>query len=197
VVTVWTTVFGSYHRFLEGWLQAAEMARPDRLLVVSDRPLKVPADVIVAEPVGEFPEHRFRNLACEVADGWLWQIDVDDRILPDALEVLAGRSCDAVMVGCVTSRGSEYIPAVMPHADFLAGPNRYLSGSPFTKQLWERAGGFPDVAWSDWGFWRRCARAGARFEAAGRACYWYREEPQDSLTGRYSDLSHVAAVMAL
>lgn len=197
MVTVWTTVFGGYHRFLPGWLEAAVAARPDRLLIVSDRELEVPADVIVAEPIGRFPEHRFRNLACEAADGWLWQIDVDDRIMPNALEVLAGRDCDVVIVGYESTAGNRHVPDVLPNREFLEGPNRYTSGSPFTKRIWAEAGGFPDIALSDWGFWRRCARAGARFEAAGRPCYWYREEPQDSLTGRNTDPEHFAAAMAV
>lgn len=197
MVTVWTTVFGGYHRFLPGWLDAAAAARPDRLLIVSDRHLEVPADVIVAEPVGEFPEHRFRNIACEAADGWLWQIDVDDRIMPDAVGVLAGRTCDVVMAGFETTSGGRHVPEVLPHSDFLQGPNRYASGSPFTRDVWERAGGFPNIAFSDWGFWRRCARIGSTFEAAGRPCYWYRDEPEDSLTGRYTDPRHFADVMAV
>lgn len=194
-VTVWTTVFGTYHRFLGGWLEAAHGANPDRVLIVSDRPLNVDGDVIVAEPYGEFPEAHMRNVACESGHGWLWQIDVDDRIMPDALGVLEGRSCDVVQVGYQSTAGGIHIPTVVAHDLFLGGWNRYISGSPFTKDVWVRAGGFPHVAWSDWGFWRRCARIGAKFEAAGRACYVYREEPHDSLTGRYQDARHVAEVM--
>jgi hypothetical protein len=194
-VTVWTTVFGGYHRFLDGWLVAAHAAHPDRLLVVSDRTLSVNADVIVAEPYGEFPEAHMRNVACEAAKGWLWQIDVDDRIMPDALGVLEGRDCDVVQVGYRSTQGGIHIPTVVPHNLFLAGPNRYISGSPFTKDMWVRAGGFPHIAWSDWGFWRKCARAGGRFEAAGRACYIYREEPHDSVTGKYQDARHVREAM--
>jgi hypothetical protein len=194
-VTVWTTVFGTYHRFLDGWLEAATQAGADRLLIVSDRPLDVPADVVVQEPQGAFPESFMRNVACKNGDGWLWQIDVDDRIMPDALEVLHGRDCDVVQVGYVTGKRGLCIPAVVPNARYLNSPNGYTSGSPFTKDVWERAGGFPDIAWSDWGFWRRCARVGARFEAAGRTCYVYRQDYADSLTGKYQDKRHVREAM--
>jgi hypothetical protein len=196
-VTVWTTVFGRYHRFLPEWLECAERAGPGRILVVSDRPLDVAADVVVAEPQGRFPEAFMRNVACENGDGWLWQVDVDDRIMPDALQVLVGRDCDVVQVGYVSTAGGHRNPTLTSNEQYLANRhNEWMSGSPFTKDMWVRAGGFPDIAWSDWGFWRRCCRAGARVEAAGRPCYVYREEPSDSVTGRYQDSVHVAEALA-
>jgi hypothetical protein len=196
-VTVWTTVFGRYHRFLDGWMENAVKAGPDRIMVVSDRPLDIAADVIVATPQGRFPEAYMRNVGCEAGDGWLWQIDVDDRIMPDALEVLAGRDCDIVQVGYVSTAGGRRLPTLTSNEQYLSlGHNEWMSGSPFTKDMWVRAGGFPDIAWSDWGFWRRCCRAGARVEAGGRVCYVYREEPHDSVTGGYQDDVHIAEALA-
>jgi hypothetical protein len=195
-VTVWTTVFGTYHRFLPGWLESARLAGPDRILVVSDRPLDVDVDVVVAQPEGRFPEAYMRNVACENGDGWLWQVDVDDRIMPDALRVLEGRECDIVQVGYVSTAGGHRNPTLTSNEQFLNnGHNEWMSGSPFTKDMWTRAGGFPDIAWSDWGFWRRCCRAGARVEAAGRPCYVYREDPSDSVTGRYQDAVHIVEAL--
>ena len=196
-VTIWTTVFGGYHRFLGGWLEAAEAANPDRILVVSDLRLKVSADVVVARPSGRFPEASMRNVACQNGDGWLWQIDVDDRIMPDALQVLKGRTCDIVQVGYVSTAGGRRLPTMTSNEQYLAQRhNEWMSGSPFTKDIWERAGGFPDIAWSDWGFWRRCCRAGAAVEAGGQVCYIYREEPHDSVTGRYQDPVHITEALA-
>ena len=79
------------------------------------------------------------------------------------------------------------VPTIVPHEHYLAGPNRYVAGSPFTKDIWLRAGGFPDIAHCDWGFWRRCAKLNARFEAANRVAYLYRDEREDSLMGEYAD----------
>ena len=187
-VTLWTTVFGDYHRFLDGWMEAAVKTNPDRLMVVSDRPLDIDADVIVRQPNSKYPYTSMLNYgAAECGDGWVWRIDVDDRILPDALQVLEGRDCDIVVVGLESTKGYTNIPRVVNHDKFLVGGNRYTAGSPFTKDIWERAGGFPDIAHCDWGFWRRCAKLGARFEAAGRVCYVYREEFHDSLMGMYAD----------
>ena len=195
-VTVWTTVFGGYHRFLPGWLEAAEAANPDRILVVSDLRLKVSADVVVARPSGRFPEASMRNVACRNGDGWLWQIDVDDRIMPDALQVLNGRVCDIVQVGYVSTAGGRRLPTLTSNEQYLNNRhNEWMSGSPFTRDIFERAGGFPDIAWSDWGFWRRCCRAGAVVEAGGQVCYIYREEPDDSVTGRYQDERHITEAL--
>ena len=196
-VTLWTTVFGDYHRFLDGWMEAAAQTNPDRLMVVSDRPLNIEADVIVRQPNSRYPYTSMLNYGAEACeDGWVWRIDVDDRIMADALSVLHGRDCDVVMVGIVSTKDSVYIPSVVPHEQFLAGKNRYISGSPFTKETWVRAGGFPDIAHCDWGFWRRCAKLNARFEAAGRVCYLYRDERESSLMGEYADPKHDAEAMA-
>jgi glycosyltransferase involved in cell wall biosynthesis len=188
MITVWTTVFGNYHHFVDEWLDSVVCANPDRVLVVSDRSLNIDAEVLVAEPIGPHPEAVFRNIACRHAEnGWLWQIDVDDRILPDALSVLDGRDCDVVQVGLVAMDNENWkiIPSVRSNADYLSNDdNSYTAGSPFTKDVWERAGGFPYIGYNDYGFWRRCARIDAKFEFANKVCYMYRTQWDDSLTGK-------------
>jgi hypothetical protein len=190
MITLWTTVFGDYHRFLDRWIKASVEANPDRILVVSDRPLSIDAEVVVAEPIGPYPEAVFRNAACRHAkDGWLWQIDVDDLILPDALTVLEGRDCDVVQVGWVSMENPDWkdIPSFRSNEDYLSNDNNTFTGtSPFTKDVWQRAGGFPYIAYNDYGFWRRCARVGAKFEFANQVCFQYRTEWNQSLTGKKS-----------
>jgi hypothetical protein len=188
MITLWTTVFGDYHRFVDAWMDAAVNANPDRILVVSDRALNIDVEVIVSEPIGPHPEVVFRNMACRHAeDGWLWQMDVDDQILPDAMTVLENRNCDVVQVGWVAQHDENQkgFPKVQSNEDYLADSANFLSiGSPFTKDVWQRAGGFPYIAYNDYGFWRRCARVGAKFEFANQVCYKYRMEWEQSLTGK-------------
>lgn len=187
-VTLWTTVYGTYHRFVDGWLEAARQAGADRLLIVSDRPLDVDADVVVAQPSGAYLYPSLLNVACEHMDGWTWRMDVDDRILPGVVRMLEGRDCDVLQVGLQGTRGAVNIPQALPNEQMLAlRYNPYRASSAFTTDVWRRAGGFPDIAHCDWGFWRRCARIGARFEASGEVAYIYREEPEDSLVGLYAD----------
>ncbi|HEY7824735.1 MAG TPA: hypothetical protein VIG24_17980 [Acidimicrobiia bacterium] len=196
-VTLWTTVFGTYHRFVDGWLAAAREAGADRLLIVSDRPLDVDADVVVAQPSGEYLYPSLLNVACENMDGWTWRMDVDDRILPGVVRMLEGRDCDVLQVGLRGTRGAVSIPQVVPNEQMLAlRCNPYRAGSAFTIDVWRRAGGFPDIAHCDWGFWRRCARIGARFQASGEVAYIYREEPEDSLMGLYADPAYNEQAMA-
>jgi hypothetical protein len=199
-VTLFTTCFGTYDRFLPGWLDAAVASGADEVLVVADRLLPVPDGVRlhVGGTDFRFVEAGLRNVACEEASGeWLWQIDVDDRILPDAVSVLDGQSADVVQVGYQRSDGFTYVPGVIPNVEFLAsGGNPYVSGSPFRASLFGQVR-FPDVAWSDWGFWRLAARAGAQFAAGGRVAYRYRWEPHDSVTGLYTDPQHIRDVLCL
>ena len=200
-VTLWTTCFGSYGRFLDGWIDAAMRSGADEILVASDTERPVPDGVRleVVDTDFRFREAGFRNEACGLAEHeWLWQIDVDDRIVPDAASMLEGQSSGVVQVGYQRSDGQVYIPSVIANERYLAsGGNSYVAGSPFTRKALEVAGGFPDVALSDWGLWRKMARAGVTFAASGRIAYLYRWEPHDSLTGVYTDPQHVADVMAL
>jgi glycosyltransferase involved in cell wall biosynthesis len=199
-VTLFTTCFGGYGRFLPGWLDAAAESGADEVLVVSDIVRPVPSDVrlVVSSTDFRFREAGFRNAACRFASQkWLWQIDVDDRIVPDAVQLLAGHDADIVQVGYVRTDGMTYVPDVIPNVEFLAsGGNPYVSGSPFRASLFAQVQ-FPDVAWSDWGFWRLAARAGARFAAAGQVGYVYRWEPHDSVTGVYTDPQHIRDVLCL
>jgi len=200
-VTLWTTCFGSYGRFLDGWLDAALQAGAGEVLVVSDIVRPVPAGVrlVVTSTDFKFREAGFRNTACEYAEhDWLWQIDVDDRIAPGAARMVEGHTAGVVQVGYHRSDNMIYIPPAIPNERYLSsGGNCYVSGSPFTRQAFEVSGGFPDIAWSDWGLWRRMARAGVTFAAANEVAYWYRWEPHDSVTGIYTDPQHVADVLAL
>ncbi|NBW21800.1 MAG: hypothetical protein EBR82_78985, partial [Caulobacteraceae bacterium] len=46
--------------------------------------------------------------------------------------------------------------------------NHVMGTSWFTKDIFKRVGGYPDVYWSDWGFWWKCWVHGARwFKPAG------------------------------
>jgi glycosyltransferase involved in cell wall biosynthesis len=199
-VTLFTTCFGAYGRFLPGWLEAAEQSGASDVLVVSDVVREVPSWVrlVVASVDAQYRESAFRNVACHHGLGeWLWQIDVDDRILPDAAGMVDGVDGDVLQVGYRRSDGFVYVPAVVDNDRYLCfRSNGYVSGSPFRASLFDTVR-FPDVAWSDWGFWRLAARSGAKFVAAGQVAYEYRWEPDDSLTGLYQDDRHVAEVMSL
>jgi len=200
-VTLWTTCFGNYGRFLDGWTDAALQAGADEILVVSDivRPVPESVRLVVTSTDFEFREAGFRNTACEFAEhDWLWQIDVDDRILPGAARLVDGVTAGVLQVGYIRSDGFQYVPPALPADDYLRwGGNPYVAGSPFTRQAFQASGGFPDIALSDWGMWRRMARAGVAVASAGVVAYQYRWEPHDSLTGVYTDSQHVADVLAL
>jgi hypothetical protein len=200
-VTLWTTCFGTYGRFLDGWQDAALQAGADEVLVVSDvpRPVSDGVRLLVASTPFQYQEAGLRNVACEHAsEDWLWQIDVDDRILPGAASMVEGQTAGVVQVGYIRSDGFEYVPRALRADVYLnCEGNPYVSGSPFTREAYLLSGGFPDVAWSDWGLWRRMARAGVAVAAAGRVAYLYRWEPHDSVTGLYGDPRHVAEVLAL
>ena len=200
MVTIWTTCFGNYARFLPDWCEAALAAGPDDILVIADRELPVPTGVRleVHDVPRKFPEAQLRNIAvsrCETE--WVWPIDVDDSIYPDALGALSGKDCEVIQVGFVASNGWHYIPEVIPNEDYLKlDHNPYVSGSPFRKRIFETVN-YPSIAFSDWGLWRKAARAGFAFEADPEPRYRYRWEPGNSLSGKYIASRHKRAALRL
>jgi len=123
---------------------------------------------------------------------------VDDRILPGMARLVDGVTAGVLQVGYIRSDGFQYVPPALAPDEYLQwGGNPYVSGSPFTRAAFELSGGFPDIAWSDWGLWRRMARQRVEVASAGLVAYRYRWEPHDSVTGLYADPRHVAQVLAL
>ena len=94
---------------------------------------------------------------------WCCTVGVDDMLTPDALRHLP----DAMRVGAEImawdhqeENGAVYVSTWEPYR--LLRYNTLTGSSPFTRGIWSHCGGFPDVAWCDWGFWLRCASVGAR-----------------------------------
>ena len=90
---------------------------------------------------------------------WVGFCGIDDQMLPRAYadipeatllgaEIIPGT---IVLSNGQVWRGTWNVEALQRH-------NTLPAHSPVTKELWERVGGFPDIRWSDWGFWLKCAK---------------------------------------
>jgi hypothetical protein len=67
--------------------------------------------------------------------------------------------------------------------------NHVMGTSWFTKDIWVRTGGYPNVYWSDWAFWWKCHVHGAKwFKPAGVQML-----VNDIRTNRISSDSHIEA----
>jgi hypothetical protein len=106
-----------------------------------------------------------------VKEGWIAPLSMDDRLCPDAFACLPPNLDKVADVVANTLRfmSSGFVNPSAPHL-FATAPmrNHVMGTSWFTKDIWERTGGYPDVYWSDWAFWWKCHVHGARwFKPAG------------------------------
>jgi len=98
---------------------------------------------------------EYFNAAVKAADSeWVAYCGIDDQMMPDAFADLnrAEELGANLMVGnLLMSNGHRWMGAWNTIA--LQQFNTLPAHSPYKRSLWEKAGGYPDVRWSDWGFW--------------------------------------------
>lgn len=197
--TVVSTLWGDkYDAYVPEWLDSVEPLGADAVIVATDRRRNFAGWVeqVVAEPGGRFPAPFYLNLACERAvTKVLWICDMDDRIKPDAVDILDD-SVDIVGAGYQRSDGFVYIPEQFTNVDMLAMSwNPIPASSPFKREVWQ-ANPYPDIAHQDWGFWRKAMRAGFTYKTSGRVVYDYAWHPESSLSGTHAN-NNIAVSEAL
>jgi hypothetical protein len=189
-VTVVGCVWGEYHQYVERWLTSIRACdpAPQRVILSSDRFIELPdVLVLVSENQGEHPHNARWNECVAMAETeWVAVLGVDDELLPDIFKDLP--DCDVYQVGyIVPSREiADHIPP-----DYSAKQLRELEfnptchPSPFKKNVFDKVGGFRDVAFSDWALFRDMAWADAHFRSSGKFGYRYNWHHGSSLSGKY------------
>ena len=105
----------------------------------------------------------FHAAIATIDKGWIAGLAVDDRFYPDAFSCIPKGNFDVVantirfMSNVGVNPSAPELFATEPMRNHVMGP------SWFTKDIWERTGGYPDVYWSDWAFWWKCHVHGARW----------------------------------
>ena len=104
-----------------------------------------------------------------IKEGWIAGLGMDDRFYPDALSCIPDGNEFDVVANTLRFMSSRGINPSAPEL-FASAPmrNHVMGTSWFTKDIWERTGGYSNVHWSDWSFWWKCHVHGARwFKPAG------------------------------
>ena len=125
-----------------------------------------------------------RNLAIEhTQTEWIMYIDIDDVLLPAAIEALEEHQDADVISVAYLYNGMVYNPA-LPSKEFVLGPDFYckatqdflLNASPFRKSVWERIkyhGEHPNAL-----FWVDLMLAGVKFGKTSVCCVEYRSRKE-------------------
>lgn len=192
-VAVVTSATGvDYHHFLPEWAGcvAALTRTPDEVVIATDGP----PDVIVATverlipgvrwvPVERIADTHYAHLVnaaiATTSAEWIAKVDVDDRLLPGALDGLEGCTADVYGFGYRINGGDVYAQPVTAADILRRGDNPLSSCSPFRRWLWKRHP-FRDMTFDDWAFWLEAAAAGATFAASPAIDYEYRQHPNQA-----------------
>lgn len=191
-VTVITCCYGTRHpSFWKSWWQSVQQLdpAPDQAIICYDgirgrlgedlRTVPLRTVWSVNAHRWRYPQAYYLQRAVEAAETeWVWILDIDDIALVNALDGLDAVAADVWQMGFLRSDGERYVVPTMTNAEYLDGiGNPYVAGSAFRVDAFKEAGGFPDIAFQDWGLWRRLARAGAWFESSGRPHFHYMRHP--------------------
>jgi len=177
-VTIVSCVYGDrgFDSFIPRWLKAVnDLENPPQDAIVS-------ADTFVSsEQAGWTHPQAFhlQDAITRAETEWVWIVDIDDLPMPDGLNGIEDVTEDVWQMGYLRHPdGHLHIPPQLCCSEILSSPNNSLTaGSAFRRDAFLEVGGFPDVAFQDWGLWRRMARHGMRFLASDRAHYHYNRHP--------------------
>lgn len=165
-----------YSQFVQRWWDSVLCVQPAEVVVVHTDP--EPLGLISAAPHGivvtavPMPGSFANGMNAGVqaaTQPWVSTIGVDDCYRHGACELLplADAAGTEIMLWNHYELGS-HVWTTSWDVKTLRRANTVQGASPFRRDLWVRAGGFPDIGWGDWGFWLRCAKAGAKAWHCGR-----------------------------
>jgi hypothetical protein len=203
-VTIITAIYGDkYDQYIEGWSEAIDnlTIQPKRIICGSDRLKDIRAERIVSQPAPGWvwKSPWYWNSAAEMTDTeWIWVLDIDDRIKPDALEGLMEQTCDIWLMGMHTNGAEVYLPPHLTNEQIATAEHCYFCcGSPIRRSWWKQ-NRYRDLAFTDWAMWRTSAKMGASFGWANKMGYTYRKDFANSMSGwADADDNNRLAVLAL
>jgi hypothetical protein len=140
---------------------------------------------VTCVPLSDGTLADYLNAAVEATEtDWVMWTGLDDRPLPSAfLNLPSPHECDLIAGGIIISTGGAIL------SNFRALPthdgNTVMSNTLHTREIWQRAGGYPDVYFNDWGFWLRCAALNPRIYEPKAFQMWYENsDNQGRLSGQ-------------
>jgi hypothetical protein len=172
-----------YAKYAQRWWDAilAMEQRPDEIVATIDDhdsaglaaiidPNEIPTKIIVmSEPYSA----EYINTAMGAAEGeWLSFCGIDDTMRPHAYtDISEAGSADIVIGTLDLSTGITW--GGMWNPEFLMSQNTLPAHSFIRKELWKELNGLPNIRWSDWGFWLKCAKRGVTTYSSKNVTAWH------------------------
>lgn len=176
----------TYHAFLVEWscAIAALETKPTTITVIHDGVSQEIRDQVadnirvlwVEDHAIKFdvhPQVAVNSAIALTATDWIIKLDVDDLIMPHALNTLRDCAADVLNFGYRIGETDHISQPVTAEYILERKSNPIGSCSPFRRWIWE-ANKFEDRSYDDWVFWIKAARSGAVFDATRRVDYVYR-----------------------
>lgn len=184
IAVVATCVGTPYHQFLNEWIDAimALERRPDEVVVSTDlveEETTLPNGLIRYIPVTQESKNGHWGSAVNEAiamttSDWICKVDIDDLILPHALNELDSCKADVYSFGLKYGEQNLYAPYV--NAEIILNHRSdpgIFSNSPYRRSVWE-ANPYEDIVYGDAVFWYAAAIKNATFAISSNIDYIYR-----------------------
>jgi hypothetical protein len=158
-----------FDEFATSWWRAVEKMKPmpDEIIICATignncKILEIPlfaknrTSIVNVNPNETMSAHL--NTAVDNCKGkWISWVGIDDLPLENlfsSVETAEKKKCEVILSGIKTTSGQ----VIFSNWERLAisSNNTVMSNTVCTKNLWRKAGGYPDVYFNDWGFWIHC-----------------------------------------
>lgn len=200
IAVVATCIGTAYHQFLNEWIDAvmALERRPDEVVVSTDlikEEIWLPDGLVRYVPVTEESKSGHWAFAVNEAiavttSDWICKIDIDDLILPHALNELDTCEADVYCFGIKIGQNERYATKVDAEIVLNQKDPQIYSNSPYRRWVWE-AHPYEDMFYEDGVFWYAAAIEGATFSISPNIDYVYRVH-DDQVTKRVNHIECIA-----
>lgn len=110
------------------------------------------------------PQGIYNTVIPTIESGLIAGLAMDDRFYPDAFSCLPPHDSYDVVANTIRFMSDGRVnPSAPNQMGVKPMVNHVMGTSWFTKEIWERVGGHPNVYWSDWAFWWMCWINNARW----------------------------------
>lgn len=166
--TIVSVAYGSdFAKFVPEWWQSIQNleTKPKEVIVVFNPKDETGVDDLPVTLIPDFSNDvtKMLNIGFQnVNTKWMGSLSLDDKYYPKALNDI-NTALDFDIIGCtaISKKTGKFLKSDLKSLE--SGANHMLGFSFFTREIYYRVGGWPEVFWSDWAFWWLCLKAEADF----------------------------------